>query len=50
MSRKNGGFRARVYDNIKDDIFSILDVKKIKYRCDEKDEGSYIDTRYIIIH
>ena len=40
MSRRHGGFRARVYDNIKTDIFSMLDAKKIKYRCEEKDEGS----------
>ena len=38
-SRQRGGFSVRIYDHVETDIFSILDAKKVNYRCEEEDEG-----------
>ena len=39
VSRKHGGFRVRVYDNTKANIYSIMDAKRINYRCNKEEEG-----------
>ena len=38
--RQRGSFRATVYDIIKPGILSSMDVKKIKHKCAEEDEGN----------
>ena len=37
--REHGSFRARIYDVVKPDVESMLDVKKIGHKCVEDDQG-----------
>ena len=38
--RQHGRFRARIYDVIKPDVESMLDVIKIGHKCVEYDQGN----------
>ena len=40
--REHGRFRTRLYDVIKPEIESMLDVKKISHKCVEEDEGENV--------
>ena len=40
--REHGGFRTRIYDVIKPEVESMLDVKKISHKCVEEDEGENV--------
>ena len=38
--RQHGRFRAHIYDVVKPDVESMLDVKKIGHKCVEDDQGN----------
>ena len=40
VTREHGRFRARIYDVVKPDVESMLDVKKIGHKCVEDDQGN----------
>ena len=40
--RSHGCFKARVYDMMKSDIYSLLDIHKINHKDAELDEGKHI--------
>ena len=51
--RQHGSFRARVYDIIKPEIESMLDVQKINHKCAVEDEGNkslFTTGNMILIH